>query len=141
MNSLWKLTFVLVAWTIVVPGIASNADSTAKVSISGRVIGSSGTRTVYVMLWDSTGFIKNPVRQLRLRPDAEKSFSFSVAPGRWAVSSFEDRNENGLLDMGFFGPKEPSGFWRPFHEKRKPRFDDVASQIDRAISNADVKLH
>ena len=20
------------------------------------------------------------------------------------------------------GPKEPSGFWRPFHAKRKPRF-------------------
>ena len=57
------------------------------------------------------------------------------------MSAFEDLNDNGILDMGFFGPKEPSGFWRPFHAKRKPRFDDVASQIDHAISNADVKLH
>jgi uncharacterized protein (DUF2141 family) len=56
------------------------------------------------------------------------------------VSAFEDLNDNGILDMGFFGPKEPSGFWRPFHAKRKPRFDDVASQIDNTVSDADVKL-
>jgi uncharacterized protein (DUF2141 family) len=140
MKTLWKLAQVFVAWVFVVSSIASDADSTANVSILGSVIGSSGKHAVYVILWDSTGFTKNPVCQLRLRPGAEKTFSFSVARGRWAVSAFEDLNDNGILDMGLFGPKEPSGFWRPFHAKCKPRFGDVAIQMDHDVSDADVKL-
>ena len=42
--------------------------------------------------------------------------------------------------MGVFGPKEPSGFWRPFHGWRKPRFDDVAVQIDQNTTDAEIKL-
>jgi len=110
------------------------------VTISGRVLGASVAHSVYVMLWDSTGFMKQAVRQIQLRPGTEKVFSFKIALGRWAISAFEDLNGNGILDMGFFGPKEPSGFWRPFHAKRKPRFNDVASQIDHTIYDADVKL-
>ena len=95
---------------------------------------------VYVALWDASGFLDRPVRQIKLAPGADRSFHFDVVPGRWALSAFEDRNANGVLDMGLFGPKEPSGFWRPFHAWRKPRFDDVAAQIDRDVSGADVTL-
>jgi hypothetical protein len=50
-------------------------------------------------------------------------------------------NDNGILDMGAFGPKEPSGFWHPFHKWRKPRFEDVAAQIDQNTADADIKLN
>jgi uncharacterized protein (DUF2141 family) len=56
------------------------------------------------------------------------------------VSAYEDKNGNGVLDMGLFGPKEPSGFWRPFHAWRKPRFDDVAVDVGRDIADANVTL-
>jgi hypothetical protein len=56
------------------------------------------------------------------------------------VSAYEDRNENGVLDMGLFGPKEPSGFWRPFAGWHKPHFDEVVVQVDRNIADADVTL-
>ncbi len=56
------------------------------------------------------------------------------------MSAFEDKNGNGVLDMGVFGPKEPSGFWRPFTAWRKPCFADVASQIDRSLADAQVML-
>ena len=141
MNTLLKISVVsLAAWLFVCRASASDADSTSKIHISGRVLGASNAHTVYVMLLDSAGFEKQPVRQLLLQPDSVYSYSFSITPGRWAVSAFEDLNGNGILDMGFFGPKEPSGFWRPFHAKRKPRFDDVVSQIGHTISDADVKL-
>jgi hypothetical protein len=45
-----------------------------------------------------------------------------------------------VLDMGRFGPKEPSGMWRPFHAWRKPRFDDVATLVDRPVGGVDIKL-
>src|SRR5205807_5889173 len=51
--------------------------------------------------------------------------------GRWALSAFEDRNGNGVLDTGLFGPKEPSGFWHPFTGHHKPRFEEVAFVIDQ----------
>ena len=113
---------------------------TKTVDLSGRVLGGSGRYTIYIALWNSAGFLNRPVQQVKIEPRASPVFLFRIPSGRWAISAFEDRNENGILDMGFFGPKEPSGFWRPFHKWRKPRFEDVSSQIDKDQSGADVEL-
>jgi hypothetical protein len=108
--------------------------------LSGRVLGSSGKNVVYVALWQADGFLKRPVQQVRTEPGPAPVFQFEVPAGRWAVSAFEDRNGNGTLDMGWFGPKEPSGFWRAFTGWHKPRFDEVASIIERDIPKADITL-
>jgi hypothetical protein len=109
--------------------------------VSGRVNGGSGKHTIFVALWDAGGFLKRPVQQFRIEPGADPRFQFRIPAGRWAISAFEDENGNGILDMGVFGPREPSGFWRPFHAWRKPHFDDVASQIDRETTDADIQLN
>ncbi len=96
---------------------------------------------MYVALWDASTFLEKPVQQLKFAAGQKPAFEFHVAPGWWAVSAFEDTNENGTLDMGMFGPKEPSGFWRAFHQWRKPRFADVQSSIDRDTPGADIDLH
>jgi len=75
-----------------------------------------------------------------MRPGEPAEYHFEVAPGRWALSAYDDLNDNGKLDMGAFGPKEPNGFWKPFHAWRKPRFDDVAVEVDHDIGNADIRL-
>lgn len=120
-----------------------SADSvpSPRVTISGRVLGASDKHPVGIMLWDSTGFLTEAVQTLQETPDSVHPFHFDVPPGRWAISAFEDRNDNGKLDIGFFGPTEPSGFWRTFHAWRKPRFDDVASQVDSSITDVTIKLH
>jgi uncharacterized protein (DUF2141 family) len=56
------------------------------------------------------------------------------------VSAFEDINENGRLDMGLFGPKEPNGFWRQFRGHHQPRFDEVATLLDHDVLDADIVL-
>jgi uncharacterized protein (DUF2141 family) len=88
--------------------------------LSRRILGSSGKSVVYVALWRADNFLKQPVQQVRIEPGADLVFQFEVPAGRWAVSAFEDRNGNGVLDMGLFGPKEPSGFWHAFSGHRKP---------------------
>jgi uncharacterized protein (DUF2141 family) len=110
------------------------------IRLSGRILGSSGKSAVYVALWQAGNYLKRPVQQGRIEPGAELVFHFDVPPGRWAVSAFEDRNGNGILDMGLFGPKEPSGFWRSFTGWHKPRFDEVASLVERDTTNADITL-
>jgi uncharacterized protein (DUF2141 family) len=84
------------------------------VNIAGSVSGASGRYPVYVAVWSELAFLKTPVLSVRIAPGDETRFHFTVPPGRWAVSAFEDRNNNGVLDMGLFSPKEPNGFWRAF---------------------------
>jgi hypothetical protein len=113
------------------------ADDT--LSFSGRVIGGSGKHTMHVILWNAEGFLDKPVQELKL-PAGASEFKLSARRGRWAVSAYEDQNENGALDLGAFGPKEPNGFSRPFKAWRKPRFDDVSFVADRDLVGLDVVL-
>ena len=108
--------------------------------LSGRVVGASGKNAIYVALWQADGFLGRPAQTRRIGPGEEPVFHFDVPAGRWAISAFEDRNGNGTLDMGSFGPEEPSGFWRPFSAPRKPEFGDVDTLINRDIANANVTL-
>jgi uncharacterized protein (DUF2141 family) len=120
--------------------VAQNSPPSA-VALSGNVHGATGRHTVYVALWDASSFLQKPVQQLKFAAGEKPAFEFHIAPGQWALSAFEDTNENGALDMGMFGPKEPSGFWRPFHQWRKPRFTDVQSSIGKDTPGADIDLH
>ena len=108
--------------------------------LDGHVAGSSGKYSIYVALWQAEGFLNRPTQQIHFQPGANAVFHFEVPAGLWAVSAFEDRNGNGILDMGLFGPKEPNGFWRAFRGHHKPRFDEVASFIDHDIPSADIVL-
>ncbi len=108
--------------------------------ISGHVLGGSGKHAIYVALWRADDFLKSPAQQIRIDPGAQPVFHFTVSSGRWAVSAYEDNNENGRLDMGILGPKEPSGFWRRFTGWHKPRFDEVAVSVTGSVGNADIVL-
>jgi uncharacterized protein (DUF2141 family) len=130
-----RLWFVLV-----VLAVSLGASTPGTRALSGRVLGASGKHTVYVALWQADGFLERPAQQVRLAAEAPAAFHFDVRPGRWAVSAYEDVNGNGALDMGMFGPKEPTGFWRPFGGWRKPRFEDVAASVERDVGDADVRL-
>jgi len=115
------------------------ADPTT-VTLCGHVRGASGKHAVHVALWQRDGFLEHPVRETPFAPGAAPDFRFDLPPGSWAVSAYEDKNDNGVLDMGLFGPKEPSGFWRPFSGWHKPKFDEVAASITRDTRDADVTL-
>jgi uncharacterized protein (DUF2141 family) len=120
---------------------AAQSSIPTTVAISGKVTSGSGTHAIYVALWDANGFLQHPVQRIRIDPGAAAVFHFQVPPGRWSLSAFEDENGNGVLDEGAFGPKEPFGFWLPFHGWRKPRFDDVAFQLDRDTTGVQIQLH
>jgi len=125
---------------LTLPTALAEVGSMKQVEISGTVTGGSGKHTIFVALWSSEGFLNKPVKQVRIVPPAVPVIHFSVPAGSWAVSAFEDENDNGVLDMGRFGPKEPSGFWRAFHGWRKPRFTDVATSVDHNIDVANITL-
>jgi uncharacterized protein (DUF2141 family) len=118
----------------------ANASQTAMITIAGTVTGGSGHHSVYVALWSEQHFLETPAQTIHLLPGADARYRFVAPIGRWGVSAFEDSNENGRLDMGLFGPKEPSGFWRAFRGHRKPRFDDIATLVDHDVVDANITL-
>ncbi len=101
------------------------AASPEKYALSGLDLGASGKSIIYVALCQLDGFLERQVQQIQIKHGAELVFRFEIPADGWAVSAFEDRNGNGIPDMGLFGPKEPSGFWSPFTGRDKPRFDEV----------------
>jgi uncharacterized protein (DUF2141 family) len=104
------------------------------------VLAASGGHTVHVAVWDADGFLRKPVQEACIAAGTATGFRFVIRPGRWAVSAYEDKNENGVLDTGVMGPKEPSGFSRAFNGWHKPRFDEVAILVEHDVANADVRL-
>lgn len=136
----WIARNILLAASILSPGAAAQSASAPGITVSGSVSGASGKHPIYVAVWDTAGFLQKPVQQVRIDPGAPASFQFHVPPGDWALSAFEDMNGNGVLDMGAFGPKEPSGFWRAFHAWRKPRFPDVSSRYDKDTAGIRILL-
>jgi len=103
-------------------------------------VGTTGKHATYVALWDAASFLRKPVQQVRIPSNTTPRFDFTAAKGWWALSAFEDTNDNGALDMGVFGPKEPSGFYRAFHAWRKPRFEEVAAQFDENTAGLTIQL-
>jgi uncharacterized protein (DUF2141 family) len=51
-----------------------------------------------------------------------------IAPGRYAIETFQDLNSDGEMDMTWLGfPEEPFGFSRDAHPRlKKPSFNQVA---------------
>lgn len=110
------------------------------ITISGFIQGSPGRYAIQVSLWDARGFLRNPVQVLHFAAGAGPRYRFVTSPGRWVVSAFEDHAGNGVLEMGIFGPKEPSGFWRSFSGWHKPRFDELATDCEKSVDDADISL-
>lgn len=126
---------------LAVGSLAAAQRAGVTLTLSGKVTSASGKHPVHIALWDAAGFLTKASQEIIIKPQATPEFQFHIPPGTWAVSAYEDTNENGVLDMGMFGPKEPSGFWRAFHAWRKPRFSDVCSSLTQDTRNADIQLH
>src|SRR5579884_170740 len=125
---------------LTLPAAAGELGGVKLVDISGTVRGGTGKHAIFVALWNCKGFLIKPVKQLRIDPQAAPVFHFHVPTGRWAISAFEDENDNNVLDMGRFGPREPNGFWRAFHGWHKPRFADIVMSVDRSVDDANIAL-
>ena len=70
------------------------------------------------------------------------AFRFSDVPeGRYAIRCFLDRNGNGKLDRGLFGPTEPWGFSGLTGSLRgKPAFKEVSFPLHDDLSGIHIGL-
>lgn len=69
-------------------------------------------------------------------------FTFSVAPGTYAVALYHDVNGNGKMDKGLLGiPKEPYGFSNNFRPKfSAPKFTDCQFEVGAAVKTIAIRV-
>lgn len=126
-----KPLLVLLPLLVAVPAAAGELD----LEITGTLPG----RDVYVALYDTpAGFAATDATHARLRrivhaADRSVHLRFTgLAPGRYAVTAYSDRNGNHRLDSNFLGmPTEPYGFSRDARSRfGAPGFAQAAFGID-----------
>jgi uncharacterized protein (DUF2141 family) len=76
---------------------------------------------------DKSDWLKSPFQKTTLATDEiSKKASLKVPYGKYAVSIYQDVNENGKLDQNFLGiPKEPVGFGNNHKPLGKPDFESA----------------
>lgn len=90
--------------------LAATSASAARLDVDVRGA-APGKGAIHIALYDSKdSFLHTAARKLVVQPGERASFD-SLAPGRYAISLFQDENGNGILDRKMFGiPAEPYGF-------------------------------
>lgn len=88
---------------------------------------------------DKSSWLKTPFKKITLATDGTtKTASFDVPQGRYAISIYQDVNDNGELDQNFLGiPKEPVGFGNNYKPFGKPKFQSASIDYN-AKSKPDV---
>ena len=110
------------------------------------VDGISSTRgTLMLELADSEASWQNrapPVAIGQATPaDQSVTYTFrDVKPGTYALSIFQDENNNGKFDTNFLGiPKESWGFSNNPHVMRKATFDEAKFSVEQ--KNVAITIH
>ena len=99
---------------------------------------------VVVEIYNSKNtFLKTPYRKLVLPSNnAVQIASFKVPYGKYAITIYQDLNENGKPDMNFIGiPKELIGFGNNYKHFGEPKFESSSIVFDATSKQEEIKLY
>ncbi|QMU66432.1 MAG: DUF2141 domain-containing protein [Flavobacteriaceae bacterium] len=103
---------ILIAILIITTAFNSSAQEIHSITIEFHGM-KSDKGFIYVALYDNeTDFLKKFIKSTIVEIKDKKATAAleDIPPGEYAISAFHDKNENGKLDVNFFGiPKEPTG--------------------------------
>ena len=102
----------------------------------------TGGKIVVAVYKDKSGWLKSPFRTITLSADENaKTATLAVPPGAYAISIYQDINENGQLDQNFLGiPKEPIGFGNNYRPLGKPDFEAASIELNAASKPEAIRL-
>lgn len=88
-------------------------------------------------------WLKKPFRRMILAADDNtKKAVFDVPHGKYAISIYQDTNENGELGMNFLSiPKEPIGFGNNYKPFGEPKFESALVDYGPTSKPAAIKLY
>jgi len=119
----------------------ASASATLEVVLTGVKPG-GGNVVVEVFDNQKSFFVKPVVSKVVSADGPRVDVAFDLPEGEYAVSAYQDRNGNGVLDKGLFHiPTEPYGLSNNFRPKwSKPKFDDCKFElVGKVVSSIELK--
>lgn len=120
---------------------AAAQQSTFRIDVSN--IKKNSGKIVVELYKDEASWLKQPFRRLVLPTDASsKTASFAVPEGKYAVTIYQDLNENGEVGMNFLQiPREPVGFGNNYKPFGEPKFEKALIEYRATSKPAAIKLY
>jgi uncharacterized protein (DUF2141 family) len=131
-----KLLIIGVLIAISFMGISSNSFGRETLDIKITNI-KKNTGKIIVEIYNSkNSWLKSPYKKVVLSTDQDAQIaSFDVPYGKYAITIYQDLNENSEADMNFLSiPKETIGFGNNYKPFGEPKFESCAIDF-----NADSK--
>ncbi len=103
----------------------------------------NGGKVVVEIYNAKSEWLKKPFRRTTLAADGNtKKALFEVPHGKYAISVYQDTNENGELGMNFLSiPKEPVGFGNNYKPFGEPKFESALIDYSPTSKPAAIKLY
>lgn len=99
---------------------------------------------IVVEIYDSKdGWLKSPFKKLVLATNQDaQTASFNVPYGKYAITIYQDLNDNEESDMNFLSiPKEPIGFGNNYKPFGEPKFESCAIEFRANSKPQEIKLY
>lgn len=125
---------------IIFSGFVLN-DSKLQVEITG--FESKASTKIWVSIFSKKDFLETPLQTKSVTVSgSEVQVEFSLSPGEYAISTYQDLNGNLELDRYFFGkPKEPYGFSNNIVPSiGPPDYDDCKFTLSNSSNKISIKL-
>lgn len=92
---------------------------------------------------NKSSWLKIPFRKLSLPSTQNVQIaSFDVPYGKYAVTVYQDKNNNGEADMNFIGiPKELVGFGNNYKPFGEPKFESSTIEFEKTSKSHEIKLY
>lgn len=136
----FKLTRLLMLMMLSLTSFESFGQGTLEIRLSN--IQKNSGKVVLEIFNSESNWLKNSYRKAVVPTNQDfYSVSFQVPYGTYAVSIYQDMNDNGKLDSGIFSiPKEPIGFGNNYKPFGKPKFESAAIDFKAASKPQEIKL-
>jgi uncharacterized protein (DUF2141 family) len=102
------------------------------------------TGKVVVEIYNSqASWLKTPYQKMSLSSTQDvQTASFKVPYGKYAITIYQDLNDNGEADMNFLGiPKELVGFGNNYKPFGEPKFESCLVEFKATSKPQEIKLY
>lgn len=139
MTHLKNLFLITVLATMSVLGTTSKSFGQHALDIKVTNIKKNAGKIIVEIYDNKNAWLKTPYKKVVLPTNqAVQIASFNIPYGRYAITIYQDLNENNESDMNFLSiPKEPIGFGNNFKPFGEPKFESCAIEF-RANSQPQI---
>lgn len=125
---------------LLLTGFKPNGNRTLKVEVNN--FENKASTKIYVSVFSEKGFLEKSIQTKSVTISGSKVIvEFDLPPGEYAVSTYQDVNNNGKLDRYFIGkPKEPYGFSNNVEPFGPPNYRDCKFNLTSSPKVISISL-